>query len=198
MRQLLTIVEGDGDVRAVPVLIRKTLEKNGIFDVKLLPIQRRGEYPSVKKHFDAYFMAAIKEKSPILWIMDFDAKGYDCPHTEASKILSRAQTLRPNWPLKIAFLVKEYETLFLHDEQATRTVFPDIPKQVEFPKNPKEIRGAKEWLSAQRPSGMAYKETVHQAKITAHLNLDLLLKHSADFAHIERAVLQLIDTPIPD
>ena len=198
MRRLLTIVEGDGDVRAAPILIRRILEKNGIFDVKLLPAQRRGEYPSVKKHFDTCFMAAIKEISPILWIMDFDSKGYDCPYQEAEQLLSRAQALHPNWPLKIAFLIKEYEVLFLYDEKATRAVFPDIPKQVEFPKNPQEIRGAKEWISDKRPSGMAYKETVHQAKITAHLDLDLLLERSKDFAHIERAVLQLIDTPIPN
>ena len=197
MRRLLTIVEGDGDVRAVPILIRRTLEKNGIFDVGLLPTQRRGEYPSVKKNFDDYFVAATKENSPILWIMDFDSKGYDCPYREAAQLLDRAQALRPNWPLKIAFLMKEYEGLFLHDEQATRIVFPDIPKQVEFPKSPHEIRGVKEWISGKRPKGMAYKETVHQAKITAHLNLDLLHERSRDFAHIERAVLQLIDTPIP-
>ncbi|TEX44662.1 hypothetical protein [Dechloromonas sp.] len=57
---------------------------------------------------------------------------------------------------------------------------------------------AKEWLSKQRPSGKAYKETVHQEKITARLNLDHLREKSRDFAHLERAVISLINLPLPD
>lgn len=198
MRSLLTIVEGDGDVRALPVLMRNIFAARGVFDVNLLAPQRRGEYPSVARHFDNYFQAAVKWNSPILWIMDFDAKGYDCPYKEADKLLQRATKLRPKWPIEIAFLVKEYETLFLHDENATRSIFPDIPKHVVFPTEPETIRGAKEWLSKARPSpGSAYKETVHQAKITAHLDLELLREKSADFAHLERSVLKLINAPIP-
>ena len=196
MRRLLTIVEGHGDVRAVPQLVRRILERHGIYDVQLLPTQRRGEYPSVIKLFDTYFLAAIKENAAILWVMDFDAKEYDCPYREARSLITRANALRPDWPLKIAFLVKEYETLFIHDKDATRAVFPDI-KDIPFPAKPEDIRGAKEWLSAQRPSGMTYKETVHQEKITARLDLDLLREKSPDFAHLERAVLALIDTPVP-
>lgn len=197
MRRLLMIVEGQADACAVPLLVRNIVQSHGIFDVKLLPAQRRGEHPSVVRQFENYFLAAIKEEAPILWVMDFDAKEYDCPYREAAGLIQRAHTLRPGWPLKVAFLVKEYETLFLYDEQATRAVFPDIPKQVEFPTSPETIRGAKEWLSDQRPRGKAYKETVHQEKITARLNLELLRSKSRDFAHLERAVLALIDMPIP-
>jgi hypothetical protein len=130
--------------------------------------------------------------------MDFDSKDYDCPVKEAQKLLARAEALRPGWPIKIAFLVKEYETLFLIDEAATRKVFPDIPAKTSFPANPESIRGAKEWLSKARPAaGHAYKPSVDQAKITAHLNLDLLRARSPDFAHLERAVLELVQATIP-
>ena len=198
MRRLLTIIEGDGDVRAIPVLIRRILAENEVFDVVVLPTQRRGEYPTVSKHFDTFFLAATKENAPILWVMDFDAKGYECPYAEANKLINRALVLRPGWPVKIAFLVKEYESLFLYDENATRRVFSDIAKQVEFPANPQEIRGAKEWLSAHRPRGMAYKETVHQEKITAHLDLKLLRERCRDFVHLEKATLHLVDSEIPN
>jgi hypothetical protein len=198
VRRLLMIVEGHGDVRAVPVLVRRILESHGIYDVQLLPPQRRGEHPSIKRLFDNYFLAAIKDNAAILWIMDFDSKEYECPYIESNELLARAHALRPGWPLKVAFLVKEYEALFLHDEQATRAVFTDIPKQAEFPAVPEEIRGAKEWLSHLRPSGMAYKESVHQEKITARLDLHLLRERSKDFAHLERAVLHLINSPVPD
>lgn len=199
MRRLLPIVEGHGEIPAVPILIRNILAAQGIHDVQPLPAWRHGEYPSVTKNFDNLFLVAIKEKAPILWVMDFDSKDYTCPVQEAQCLLTRAATLRPGWPLKIAFLVREYETLFLIDEMATRKVFPDIPAKTPFPANPENIRGAKEWLSKARPSsGMAYKETVHQAKITALLNLDLLRARSADFAHLERVVIELANAVIPE
>lgn len=198
MRRLLPIVEGHGEIPAVPILIRNILAAQDIHDVQPLPAWRHGEYPSVTKKFDNIFLAAIKENAPILWVMDFDSKDYDCPVKEAQNLLARAEALRPGWPIKIAFLVKEYETLFLIDEAATRKVFPDIPSQTSFPTNPENIRWAKEWLSKARPSqGSAYKETVHQAKITAHLNLDLLRARSPDFAHLERAIVELVNSAVP-
>lgn len=197
MRPLLLIVEGQGDEKAAPILVRKILQQHGHYDVDLRPTQRRGEYPAVAKSFDNFFLAATKERAPILWIMDFDAKGYDCPYREATHLSGRAAQLYPDWPIAFAFLVKEFETLFLHDEAATRTVFTDIPRQVVFPARPEDIRGAKEWLSEKRPKGSAYKESVHQQKIAAHLDIELLRQKSPDFAHLERALLSLIDAEIP-
>ncbi|MDP2882587.1 MAG: DUF4276 family protein [Azonexus sp.] len=198
MRRLLPIVEGHGEDRAVPLLIRRILEAQGIYDVELISAQRKGEYPSVARNFDNIFQAATLVKAPILWVMDFDSKDYDCPIKEAQKLLARADALRPGWPIKIAFLVKEYETLFLIDEAATRKVFPDISPKTPFPLEPEKIRGAKEWLSKARPAaGNAYKPMVDQAKITAHLDLSLLRTRSADFAHLERAVIELANSTCP-
>ena len=186
MKRLLPIVEGQGDVKAVSLLIRRILEAHEIYEVDILSPHRRGEYPTVAKNFDNFFQAAIKDNAPILWVMDFDSKLYECPVREAQNLLSRAAKLRPGWPLKITFLVKEYETFFLIDEAASRAVF-----QV-----PEEIRDAKGWISQHRPSGMAYKETVHQEKITARLNLELLRARSPEFAHLERAIVELAQADI--
>jgi hypothetical protein len=194
MRRLLAIVEGEGDAKAVPLLIRNILHANHIYDYKLLPTQWRKEYPAVVKNFDKIFKAALKENAPILWVMDFDAKGCNCPYEAAQKLLDRAAELRPGWPIAIAFLVKEYEVLFLHDEETTRKFFPDSAKHTPFPSSPETKRDAKEWIKKQLPT---YKETVHQEKITAQLNLDLLRQKSKDFAHLERAILKLIDAEIP-
>jgi hypothetical protein len=198
MRRLLPIVEGHGESHAVPLIIRRILSAHGIYDVEPLSAQRKGEYPTVVRNFDTLFQAAILVKAPILWVMDFDSKDYNCPVKEAQQLLARAATLRPGWPIKIAFLVKEYETLFLIDEAATRKAFPDIPAKTSFPQEPEKVRGAKEWLSKARPAaGHAYKPMVDQAKITAHLDLDLLRTRSPDFAHLERAVLELAQAKIP-
>lgn len=99
MRRLLPIVEGHGEIPAVPILIRNILAAHDIHDVQPLPVWRHGEYPCVAKKFDNVFLAAIKENAPILWVMDFDSKDHDCPVEEAQKLLARADALRPGWPL---------------------------------------------------------------------------------------------------
>lgn len=197
MSRLLPIVEGQADIQAISLLIQKVLKANQHYDVRVLPPHRRGEYPAIVKNFDNYFLAALKENAAILWVMDFDCDHCQCPGEEADKLLAKAASLRPNWPFKVAFMVKEYETLFLADETATRSVLTRLSENDPFPANPETVRAAKEWLSRRLPSGMAYKEMVHQVKITNALDLGRLRNSSASFAHFERSVLALVSAPIP-
>lgn len=197
MRRLLPIVEGQADIAAVQLLTSRILKAHRKYDVNLLPAQRRGEYPTVLANFENYFQAALKERAAILWVLDFDCRTCDCPVHESERLLAKAAALRPGWPMKVAFLVKEYEALFLADEQATRSVLTAIDAKAGFPPVPEAIRGAKQWLSQALPRGMAYKEMVHQKKITEKLDLDHLRQHSPSYAHLERAILHLIDAPLP-
>jgi hypothetical protein len=197
MKRLLPIVEGQADVKAVPRLIEKVLKTHQRYGIKVLPAQRRGEYPTVARSFGNYFRAALKENAAILWVMDFDSDECLCPFEQARSLLSQAEQLRPDWPLKVAFMVKEYETLFLADEQATRSVLPRLDARAAFPQDPESIRGAKQWLSKRLPLGQAYKEMVHQDKITAALDLERLRTYSPSFSHFERAVLALAGANFP-
>lgn len=67
-------------------------------------------------------------------------------------------------------------------------------KATTFPENPEAIRGAKEWLSKAMPSGYAYKETVHQVKLSAVVDLDCLRESSASYRHLEKSILSLVGT----
>ncbi|MBI3480555.1 MAG: DUF4276 family protein [Nitrosomonadales bacterium] len=192
--RLLPIVEGDGDKAALPLLLRRMLaERHGIHDCKILKPHVRGELPSVRKNFENNFKAAIKESAAILWILDFDCDDCQCVMKEADALLVRAHEIYPDWPIEIAFMVQEYETLFLSDKTATRSVLKSIPADTDFPADPESVRGAKEWLSKAMPKGVTYKETVHQAKITATLNFDHLIGHSPSFAHLDRALARLVE-----
>lgn len=190
MKKILPIVEGDGDMRAVPVLIRKILHANNLFGVDLHPAQKRNDYSKLHNTFDNYFSAAIKWEAPILWVLDFDCKQCACVKTESQKLYSRADALRPGWPFKVAFIVKEFEALFLAEQQSTKAVL-GIPEDFNFSPNPETIKGAKGEISRALPVGKAYKETVHQEKIAAQLDLNILRNVSSDFRHLERSVLYL-------
>lgn len=199
MKRLLAIVEGEGDLKSVPELLRRILHHHRHFDVEVLPAHKRGDLPKIHANFENVFKMALKENAAILLLIDFDCKDCDCVVQSAAPFYAKARALRPEWAFKVAFMVKEFETIFLADRNATRKVLKDIPEATDFPASPESVRGAKEWLSKAMPSGIAYKETVHQVKIVSQLDLDHLREHSPSYRHLEKAVLALVaDSAIPN
>lgn len=193
MKSILPIVEGEGDKSAVPLLIRKILAAHKLHDINVLTPQRRGDFPKVSRYFDDYFQVAIKEKAPILWVLDYDCEQCDCPKRDAEKLQKRGWEINPNILFKVAFMVKEFESLFLCDIEAVAQVFADVNRQDLHTNRPEAVRGAKEKISSARPKGFAYKETIHQAKIVDKLNFATLRLHSPSFVHLEKAILYLVE-----
>lgn len=190
-KRLLAIVEGEGDERAVPVLLRRILHAHQRFDVEVLHPQRRGELPKVKANFSRFFGSAVLEDAAILCVLDFDcAECVDVLKAEKDMRLE-ASKLRPHQLFDACFIVKEFESLFLWDATATRQALPLIPNTKAFPAQPESVRDAKGWLSDAQPSGVAYKPTAHQAKVTAQLNLNQLAACSPSYQRLEAAVLRL-------
>lgn len=196
MIRILPIVEGDGDLKAVPVLLRKLVEFHGLHETQILAPHKRGELPKLAARFEDYFRMALKENAGILLVLDFDCDYCDCPFQEAEKLYQRAKDIRRDWPFKIAFLAKEFEGLFLVEKQAAAKVLGLSP-DTAFPDNPETIRDAKGWLSKALPKGSAYKPTVHQAKITSQLDFEKLRETSQNFRHLENALLYLAQANSP-
>ena len=62
IKKLQLIAEGDGDVAALPELVRRILNTHGIFDVQIAtPTHKRGDLPKVKRRFNDYFQASAIE-----------------------------------------------------------------------------------------------------------------------------------------
>ena len=55
-----------------------------------------------------------------------------------------------------------------------------------------DIANPKKWLSDQMPSGMAYKETTHQASFTSSVDLDMAYQNSRSFRRLCHALEQLV------
>ncbi|MGH8628466.1 MAG: DUF4276 family protein [Gammaproteobacteria bacterium] len=192
---MLPVVEGAGDEKAVPELIRRVLQANNNYETRVLKPQRRGELPRVRASFENWFRVALKEQAAILWVMDFDCTSCDCAKDCAGDLYERANHIQPHWPFRVAFMVQEFETLFLAEKNATCAAL-SLSQDLEFPADPERVRDAKGWLSRKLPSGQAYKPTVHQAKISAQLDLSRLRAASPSFRHFEKAILQLCDTTV--
>jgi hypothetical protein len=186
------VVEGHGDLSAVPELIRRVAHANSRYDVQVLPAQKRGDLPTIKPRLERFLRVALQEGASVLWVLDYDCD--DCTDVTRDLAALSAQAFAISMPQKaeFVFMVKEFESLFLADHETTRAVFPDIPPTTDFPADPESVRGAKEWLSKARPKGLAYKPTTDQAKLTSQLNFDRLRDRSPSFRRFEAAVLKLL------
>lgn len=192
MKRILPIVEGDGDMQAVPELIRRVAHELGHFDLTVCKPHKRGDLPKVRSRFEDYFRTALLEGCPILWVMDYDCEDCHSPIADLAELRSRATPMALGARFEFAFMVQEFETLFLADHETTRLVFSDIPDALAFPTDPESVRGAKEWLSSARPKGSSYKPTQHQKRLSSQVNLARLRSRSPSFVQFEMAVEGLL------
>ena len=193
MKRILPIVEGDGDFDAVPELIRRIALDRGHFDLTVCRPHKRGDLPKVRSRFDDYFRVALLEQCPILWVMDYDCADCHDQAADVKDLKAMASGVAKDAHVEFAFMVQEFETLFLADHETTRRAFPDIDESVVFPDEPEGIRGAKEWLSKARPKGSAYKPTQHQKRLTSQVDLARLRLRSASFLRFESSVAALLE-----
>jgi len=191
-RSILTIVEGHGDAVAVPTLIRRVAQAHGIYDLTTLRPHIRGDLPKIRPRLKDYLLAAAEEDAPVFWVLDYDCDTCTDVLRDIAGLQAEAKQATPHLQVRFAFMVKEFESLFLTDEATTRQVLKSIPSDLRFPTEPESVRGAKEWLSKALPKGQAYKETIHQDRIASQLNLDVLRRNSPSFIRFERSLLDLI------
>lgn len=189
MTSILLIVEGEGDVRAAPILVRRVLnERHGRYDINVLRPQKRGDIHAIRKNISRFIKMAMLEKAPVLWLVDCDDGDWQVQQHDLEAAL--ANEYLP-YPVRFSLMVKEYEALFLAEPATTKKVL-SISEEIEFPLDPENIRGAKEWLSSKMPKGYAYKETTHQEKLSASINLSLLAENSPNFRRFETNLIELI------
>ena len=66
-------------------------------------------------------------------------------------------------------------------------MLPRIRDNYSFPTDPEGIRDAKGELSSAQEKGWSYKPTVHQAKLSAQVNLPVIRQRSASYRRLEDA-----------
>jgi hypothetical protein len=172
MRRVLTpIVEGHGDVEAVPALLRRILsERHAIHDLQVdRPIRvPRNKLVKPDERLRWVRIAFRQERcSAVVVIMDADD---DCAAELAVTLLDVARTVEGGRPVYVVFAVKEYEAWLLAG-MGSYTALP--------PEGPESARDAKSWIE-KNLSGK-YAETVDQVKLTNKLDLELAANRSRSF-----------------
>lgn len=185
---LVPIVEGHGEVDAVPILLRRLLEQHGAHQVRVeKPIRLpRGRLVN-RDHLErAIRIGCAKTDDPaILVLLDADE---DCPARLGPQLLSWARDVVPSRvPVGVVVAKTEYESWFLACLDQLRGQ-RGIRVDAEVPPDPEAIRGAKEYLQRQMVPGWVYSETVDQPALTRLLSLELARARSPSFDKLYREV----------
>ena len=160
------VVEGHGEVIAVPVLLRRLRDEIGIHQVDFLhPIRRkRSELvnePALRK---SVRLALLQEGcTGILILFDGDD---DCPGELGPQVQAWASDEAGQTPCAVVIAESEYEAWFLGSLETLRGRRGIRADAVSHP-SPESVRGAKETLDENMQPGSSYLETTDQAALTA-------------------------------
>ena len=192
---IISIVEGDGDLYALPELLRRILwERLCRFDITARRPKVANGKPDLLKRFERFLeYALLGGCDAILVLVDADE---ECPFQHAPNLAARAAALNLNVPVAIVYANSEYETWFICSlSEFTGAPIRErlgIPESVNAPQNVENIRAAKGWLEQHMPNDRGYKETEDQAPLTHHINLDLTHNISRSFRRLCHAVDELV------
>lgn len=192
------IVEGDGEVVAVPILLRRLIPHlcaNAFAEI-LRPIrQPRDRLVHNKDQClkNSILLAAAKLKqlkfghtaSLILVLCDADE---DCAKTLAEQMSSVASESGSQQSVSTILAVREYETWFVG---AAESLDRFLHLAGDIPENPEQSGSKKRWIE-DRFKGTNYSETVDQARMTAAMDLTLCRQRCPSFAKLCRDLERLM------
>ena len=168
--RIAAIVEGHGEVEAVPMLIRRIAADlvPPVFPDILHPIRVPAD--RLKKHgeLERTVDLAIRKlggDGGLFILIDCDWDN-GCPKLDAPDLLRRAKLVRPGVPIALALAYREYEAWFIAAAQSIRGQH-GLSQTLEVVADPEGIRGAKKWLSDRMPPHRPYAETIDQPALTA-------------------------------
>ena len=167
--RLAAIVEGHGEVEAVPILIRRIAKEfdpatvvnvDSVLRVPASCLRKNGELERQVERA----ARKIQAKGGILILIDCDWDE-SCPAKDGPALLERARKARSDLPISVVLAKKEYESWFIAAAESLRGR-RGLPPDLSPAPSPEEIRGAKEWLSRQLPPGRCYSATIDQPALT--------------------------------
>lgn len=190
------IVEGHGEVAAVPILLRRiSSEILGRHDVKILKPHRlqRGKIVAAAQDLQkAVELGKLKlagsANGIIFLLLDADD---DCPARLAPALLEKIW--RPGLRTSVVVAKREFEAWFLAGARSLRG-HPGVSDTAEAPDDPESIRGAKEFLKRKILSQPVYSETVDQPSLAAYLDL-AEARASSSFDKLCRDLDVMLSTP---
>ncbi len=185
------IVEGFGEVAAIPVLLRRLLSEAGVYELEIgKPIRRkRSELVRRDPLHKAVRLARLRHDCDAMLIL-FDSDD-DCPKELAPRLEQWAAEEARGIPCAVVMAHREYEAWFLAAIESIRGQ-RGIRDDAEAHAHPEKPRGAKEQLEKRMRRGRSYSETADQAALTARFDFAAAYTRCRSFRRMATAVGGLI------
>lgn len=180
--RVVPIVEGDGEVAALPVLLRRLAawRTPEIGAEVSTPIRvRRDRFLNKPEEFERFLLLASAKAAADGWILVLLDADDDCPATTAVQILARARVCVRHERVSVVLAKREYEAWFI---AASRSLdgFRGFKLETDEEIDCEVPRNAKEWIRA-RIVGGSYGETTDQPAFSARMDLQQAFNRSRSF-----------------
>ncbi|SDI30498.1 protein of unknown function [Sinosporangium album] len=189
---IASIVEGEGEVTALPVLLRRIATELSVWNLALPRPHRvtRSKLlaPGGVENAVLQVSYQVGNVGGVLILIDSDD---DCPAELGPTLLERGRSVRADREISVVLAHREFEAWFLA-AAASLGGCRGLADPLERPSDPEAIRGAKEWLSARKTDGTSYKPTVDQAGLAAAFDLPAARKSAPSFDKSWRDVERLL------
>ncbi len=186
------IVEGHGEVQALPALLRRVgYEIDPGAQLRVPQPYRVNRSSLVRPEMLERVVQTQADRvtgaGGVLVLIDSDK---DCPAELGPRLLARARDTRPDKKVAVVLANCEFETWFLAAADSLAG-YRGLPEGLASPPDPEAIRGAKEWLGSRMP-GRSYRETSDQTAFAARFDLKMAREKSPSFEKFWREAERLI------
>ena len=191
--QIACIVEGHGEVEAVPVLIRRIANQLdpplGVHLPKPLRVSRsKLLQPNECERAITFSAMKVGGRGGILLLVDAER---DCPAELGPSLAERCRNARGDLPIAVVLAKSEFEAWFLAAAVSLRGK-RGLPHDLSAPDHPESVRGAKEWLSNRMPGNKHYRETSDQPALTQEFDLVAARENAPSFDKCFREITALL------
>lgn len=176
------IVEGDGEVAALPILLRRLTAwrtPEQYCDVQLPIRVRRDRFLNRDEEFRRHLLLAAGKCGRNGWILVLLDADDDCPATLGMEILERARAYLPHRKVSVVLANREYEAWFIAAAESLHG-HRGFVLDTGNASDPEKLRNAKGWVNARMTSN-SYGETTDQPAFTAQMDLQQVFDHSRSF-----------------
>lgn len=189
---IASIVEGDGEVAALPKLLHRIAAELGVAKPMTPSPMRvpRGKLAIAGGIERAVSAAALRVpgEGGVLVLLDADD---DCPAQLGPELLARAQAARQDKRIGVVLANHEFEAWFLAAAPSLAGLH-GFPADFARPGNPEASRDCKGVLTRARPHGQPYKETVDQAPLASIFDMKMAREHADSFDKFYRDIMWLM------
>jgi len=181
------IVEGHGEVEAIPILLRRLLAEAQVYGVDVnRPLRGKRSQLVREDTLRATVRVALKQKDCAALLIIFDADD-DCPATVVSVVQKWAQDESGDLPCYVVLSNREYEAWFLGSIESLRGR-RGIRQDATSHPSPESIRDCKGKLEDRMEGeSPAYTETGDQPALTALFDMAAAHRACRSFRRMTRA-----------